>query len=146
MTKSVSWNESVRKQLLEKTGGHCSYCGKILTDAVPWNVEHVTPIAQGGTNSYENLVPSCYRCNSMKRKKTPEEFREWLRQRVTGPLSCAGQALSDDTFLTDIDRNELLRLLIKVDRALSDSRTVFYLDGKHPGFEDSDARADLEDL
>lgn len=41
-------------------------------------VDHRTPIARGGSNGIENLVPACNSCNSKKGTRTEPEFRLWL--------------------------------------------------------------------
>lgn len=38
-------------------------------------VDHVIPVARGGSNWPANLVPACNSCNSKKHAKSVEEFR-----------------------------------------------------------------------
>jgi 5-methylcytosine-specific restriction endonuclease McrA len=40
----------------------CAYCG-----AAAEAVDHVVPVARGGSGEWANLAPSCMRCNSSKR-------------------------------------------------------------------------------
>jgi 5-methylcytosine-specific restriction endonuclease McrA len=50
----------------------CQYCG--ARRAVPeLNYDHVVPRVQGGKTVWENIVTSCYDCNSQKRGRTPEQ-------------------------------------------------------------------------
>lgn len=51
----------------------CAYCGS----GGDMQIEHVVPIAQGGTHALGNIVPSCQRCNMSKRDHNPET---WYRQ------------------------------------------------------------------
>jgi 5-methylcytosine-specific restriction endonuclease McrA len=53
-------------------GGRCFYCVKPLTDG--FHVEHMTPLARGGSNGSENIVCSCARCNLRKGTRTAAEF------------------------------------------------------------------------
>jgi len=46
----------------------CQLCGKILTSKTV-TVDHIVPVAKGGTNALENLQPLCQHCNSVKRDK-----------------------------------------------------------------------------
>lgn len=46
----------------------CQLCGKILTPETV-TVDHIVPVAKGGTNALENLQPLCQHCNSVKRDK-----------------------------------------------------------------------------
>jgi hypothetical protein len=63
-----------KKQLWEKTGGVCFYCGNKIALSET-TVDHFFPESKGGMHDIENLVPSCKSCNSSKGTKTIEEFR-----------------------------------------------------------------------
>nr|DAK85120.1 MAG TPA: HNH endonuclease [Caudoviricetes sp.] len=43
-------------------------------------LEHLTPIARGGTHDIDNLDFAHWSCNASKGTKTLEEYREWLKQ------------------------------------------------------------------
>jgi hypothetical protein len=60
----------------------CWYCGDWFEDGFhePWQIEHQTPLARGGTHNLANLVPACRRCNMTKHTRTVEEYREWVQQ------------------------------------------------------------------
>lgn len=52
-----------RAEVFEEFGGLCAYgCGRPATD-----LEHIWPLAHGGTTSPANLVPACGVCNGEKR-------------------------------------------------------------------------------
>lgn len=52
----------------------CSVCGSDYRTAV----DHIIPLAQGGTNDRDNLQTLCQPCNSFKgSRKTDAELREW---------------------------------------------------------------------
>ena len=38
-------------------------------------VDHIIPVAKGGSDDLENLVAACKRCNSAKQDKMPDEFQ-----------------------------------------------------------------------
>jgi 5-methylcytosine-specific restriction enzyme A len=66
LKKSQWW-----KQILAK--GICHYCGqkfgpKALT------MDHIVPVARGGTSTKGNVVPSCKQCNTNKKLHTPVEL------------------------------------------------------------------------
>lgn len=77
MTAS-SISEQRRKQIRQEAGNRCGYC---LThqDYVPWTleIEHIVPLAAGGSNDDSNLWLACHACNLFKGSKT----------RVRDPLS-----------------------------------------------------------
>ncbi|MCH2174323.1 MAG: HNH endonuclease [Lentisphaeria bacterium] len=50
----------------------CQYCNKKFPKS-ELNIDHVLPRAQGGTNTWTNLVLSCIKCNSSKGNRTPEQ-------------------------------------------------------------------------
>ena len=37
-------------------------------------VDHIVPVAKGGTDDPENLVAACRKCNFSKQDKMPDEF------------------------------------------------------------------------
>jgi hypothetical protein len=66
-------------EVWKKTNGFCTYCNEQLNpfDRTAWNgyqIDHVIPHAQGGTDDVENLTPACGRCNWSKYARTPEEW------------------------------------------------------------------------
>lgn len=50
----------------------CQYCG-VKRPVAELNYDHVVPRVQGGKTVWENIVTSCYDCNSRKRGRTPEQ-------------------------------------------------------------------------
>lgn len=65
---SGSWTGAEWRLVLERCGDRCYYCGAVgdLT------VDHKVPLARGGSNHIDNLVPACRSCNS--RKGTQDEL------------------------------------------------------------------------
>ena len=54
--------------------GCCAYCGEMG----PLEADHRNPLARGGSNRIENILPACRRCNARKHLLTEEEFRARL--------------------------------------------------------------------
>lgn len=50
----------------------CLYCGEHFM-AAQLSRDHVTPISQGGTDTWTNVVTACRRCNHYKAGRTPEQ-------------------------------------------------------------------------
>lgn len=67
--RAADWGDLRTRTFAEK-GTHCVYC-RSHADAV----DHIRPIARGGSNHPANLVPSCGTCNASKGAKTFEEWR-----------------------------------------------------------------------
>lgn len=61
-----------RRNLFARDRNQCQYCGR----SFPTNelsIDHVLPRAQGGGDSWENLVCACIKCNARKGGRTPEQ-------------------------------------------------------------------------
>jgi 5-methylcytosine-specific restriction endonuclease McrA len=57
-------------------GGRCAYCGAVAQSGKTGQIalDHMVPLARGGTNSIENVVPACWSCNGSKKRMTPLEW------------------------------------------------------------------------
>lgn len=78
VTKQVKRGRKNREVIYAKYEGHCGYCGcKIsITDM---QVDHMVPKCGGGSDVFDNLMPSCRQCNHYKRSMNVEGFRDLLR-------------------------------------------------------------------
>lgn len=85
--RRVMLGRDVRAQVWAKSDGHCWYCGRPTNPFVDFRVDHVVPIAGGGSNLLDNLVPACHRCNAAKGALSLQQFRErrggrfWFEER-----------------------------------------------------------------
>jgi 5-methylcytosine-specific restriction endonuclease McrA len=61
-----------RVNVLTRDGFRCCYCGH-RKSARELNYDHVVPRHKGGRTVWENIVTSCYDCNSRKGNRTPEQ-------------------------------------------------------------------------
>jgi 5-methylcytosine-specific restriction endonuclease McrA len=80
-----------RKNIHVRDNNTCQYCGM---NKGPLTVDHVVPKNMGGTDSWENLVCACSRCNNKKGDRTPEQAGMRLLKRPMRP-----------TFITFIQRH-----------------------------------------
>lgn len=60
------------RALLALYGHKCAYCGS--GDHI--EADHRIPICRGGSNTIENILPACRRCNRSKFSMTEDEFRD----------------------------------------------------------------------
>ncbi len=73
-----------RRNLFARDRNKCQYCGRIF----PTNdlsIDHVLPRAQGGGDSWENLVCACIRCNARKGGRTPDQAHMKLVRKPERP-------------------------------------------------------------
>lgn len=73
-----------RRNLFARDGNRCQYCGKRFP-TTDLSLDHIVPRSQGGTNSWENIVCACIRCNVKKGGRTPEQAHMKLIQRPVRP-------------------------------------------------------------
>lgn len=62
--------DRVRQKILKNANGKCFYCRVELVfihySLQQFTIDHVVPIAKGGTHAFDNLVAACRHCNSQK--------------------------------------------------------------------------------
>ncbi len=58
---------ALHPKIIRIAGGKCEYCSSDsdFSDS-PFDVEHIVPIALGGTSSIDNLALACHGCNLRK--------------------------------------------------------------------------------
>lgn len=59
------------REFMKKAKGICHYCRQKFEKLT---IDHVVPIARGGSHTLDNLVFACHGCNSEKRDLDPIEF------------------------------------------------------------------------
>jgi hypothetical protein len=66
----VAVSKRVRYEVLRRDNHTCRYCGGIAPD-VTLTVDHVIPVALGGSDDPSNLVAACRDCNAGKTSTSP---------------------------------------------------------------------------
>jgi len=66
-------SNSLRFEVFQRDWHTCQYSGRRAPD-VELEVDHLIPVARGGTDAFENLITSCRECNSGKSAKLIERF------------------------------------------------------------------------
>lgn len=64
-------SKRTRYEVLKRDNHTCRYCGATAPDAV-LTVDHVTPVALGGSDDPSNLVAACKDCNAGKASTSPD--------------------------------------------------------------------------
>lgn len=66
-------NAELREQVRARAKSACEYCGVTETDAGGLlTIDHYQPQHKGGSDSLENLLYCCYRCNQYKHDYWPD--------------------------------------------------------------------------
>lgn len=63
--KRKSMSNGTRFEVFKRDKFTCQYCGKKAPEVV-LNVDHINPVAAGGSDDLMNLVASCFTCNNGK--------------------------------------------------------------------------------
>lgn len=71
--KGVAYERFYRREIFDRDGGMCRYCG-VLLDPKNWHLDHIVPIVRGGAHTKSNVVAACVKCNLSKRDRTIEEL------------------------------------------------------------------------
>lgn len=83
--ESVIRQERDKARKLRKSGwwqnkiasGLCHYCRRQFKPK-ELTMDHLTPVARGGTSSKGNLVAACKECNTKKKNLLPYEWDEYM--------------------------------------------------------------------
>lgn len=66
-------SNALRFEVFQRDKHTCQYCGRQAPE-VELQVDHLIPVARGGTDDFDNLITSCRECNSGKSAKLIEQF------------------------------------------------------------------------
>jgi hypothetical protein len=59
-------SKKTRFDVFKRDQFQCTYCGAHPSETVLLELDHVHPVAEGGTNDIDNLVTACWDCNRGK--------------------------------------------------------------------------------
>ena len=71
-------NKDLRKLVYRKFDGKCAYCGNYL-EYKDLKIDHFIPKKLGGTEEFENLMPSCEICNHYKGHSNIFKFKSMMQ-------------------------------------------------------------------
>lgn len=120
----------------------CSYCRSPEIVGIPMLIDHIVPLAAGGSSELDNLCLACYRCNEFK----------WARQESHDPLTGASVPIFrpriqmwGEHFTWNRDRLKIMgmsacgRATVEIlrlnDLRLIQARRIWMLIGLHPPLE-----------
>ena len=62
---------ALRRLVFDRSKGYCEYCrssGRFALESM--ELDHITPVNQGGATVAENLASACHGCNNYKKTRT----------------------------------------------------------------------------
>lgn len=68
MAKRKRFSESERNFIVRRAQAYCEYCKTFVPDT--FEIGHIIPLIQDGSNDLDNLALSCGGCNNRKSSKT----------------------------------------------------------------------------
>lgn len=71
MTEQKQISKRLRYEVLRRDNHACRYCGATAPD-VKLTIDHVVPVALGGSNEPSNLAAACMDCNGGKSSSSPD--------------------------------------------------------------------------
>jgi 5-methylcytosine-specific restriction endonuclease McrA len=69
--------DDLKLQLLKEQNHLCALCGLAIVDLSDCEVDHLIPVAKGGSHRDENLVAAHRRCNREKHAKSLRQYVQW---------------------------------------------------------------------
>lgn len=73
--QGMNWiRQEKRLAIYLRDGLACVYCSAGVEDGTRLDLDHVLPVAKGGSNRESNLVTACQRCNNAKSARNVAEF------------------------------------------------------------------------
>lgn len=84
-------SKKVRFDVFKRDGFQCSYCGAHPSEIVLLEVDHVHPVAEGGTNDIDNLVTACFDCNRGKGAEPLSSIPQSLEEKAAIVAEREGQ-------------------------------------------------------
>jgi hypothetical protein len=90
--------QALRRVLADR----CRYCDAALNGS--GELDHLTPVARGGSGRSHNVTLSCMPCNRSKLAKTLDEFLSWRRVRGLAVRNLVIEDEAPDPPITDIQR------------------------------------------
>jgi 5-methylcytosine-specific restriction endonuclease McrA len=84
---SIIRKEKAKARELRKSGwwknkiaqGVCHYCSREISPG-ELTMDHIVPLARGGTSTKGNLATTCKECNNKKKTMLPIEWEEYMAQ------------------------------------------------------------------
>ena len=98
-------SNTARFEVFKRDSFACQYCGR-KPPTVLLEVDHIQPVASGGTNEQINLVTSCEECNRGKAARALDQVPQALSEQVENLRIRAEQVEAYNNFLLNLRQQE----------------------------------------
>lgn len=105
MKERKALSKRVRFEIFKRDRFACVYCGR-TPPAVLLHIDHVHPLAAGGTDEAENLVTACADCNLGKAAKLLSDVPQSLSDQVQDREERAAQLRAFNELLMQLRQEE----------------------------------------
>lgn len=78
-TPRIPIPDSVREYVYQRNHHQCQSCGKTKSET-NLTIDHIIPLALGGSNDISNLQTLCLSCNSKKKHKLDLRFKRYFSE------------------------------------------------------------------
>jgi 5-methylcytosine-specific restriction endonuclease McrA len=75
-TPRIKIPDSVRKYVFERNNYQCQSCGQTYAET-QLSIDHIIPLAKGGSNDISNLQTLCLTCNQKKKHHLDPRFKRY---------------------------------------------------------------------
>ena len=120
----VGISKRLRFEVFKRDGFECAYCGA-TPPSVILELDHVTPISQGGLTEIDNLVTACFSCNRGKANILLDNIPQGLAYRAAEVLEREAQISG----YQDIMKHRRMRLEADAQEILELFCAHFNMDG-----------------
>ena len=76
-TPRIPIPDSVRQYVYQRDNFQCQSCGKTHLET-KLNIDHIVPLAKGGSNDMSNLQTLCQACNQRKKHYFDPRFKRYF--------------------------------------------------------------------
>lgn len=104
--KNKGVSNKTRFNVFKRDGFVCQYCGQ-TPPTVILQVDHIIPVSKDGTNDLDNLVTSCFQCNSGKGAGDLTSIPQTVLEKLQRQKELTKQLAEYNKFLLEIRKTRL---------------------------------------
>lgn len=95
-----SLSKKIRFEVFKRDNFTCQYCGATPPDVI-LHIDHIHPVADGGTNDIDNLITACQPCNTGKGARLLSSAPKTLKEKAAAMKEATDQLAEYNKILQD---------------------------------------------